>query len=403
MLSQLHFLRPAWLLALIPLLIAIIWLLRRRPGLRRWANIVDAHLAPHVLMGNSVKSSRLPALITAIAGSLAILALAGPAWQQLPQPVFSSQNALVVLLDLSASMNTEDIKPSRIDRARFKVADLLEQRDEGQTALIVYAASSFVVSPLTDDVSTISSQLSALAPELMPSQGSRADIALDRAYELLQQAGRNKGDVLLVTDGVDAKQSRASVQKLVDAGYRISVLGVGTPEGGPVPAADGFLRKRDGAIVVARLERNALRGLATEGGGIYQDLSADNRDINRLTALLENLSTTDASQRDLTADIWREEGPWLVLLILPFAALLFRRGILAAVVLAFMLPVSPADAADIGRLWKTPDQQAAEALAQRDAAKAAELFRNPAWKGAASYRAGDYEGTLEALAELDTT
>ncbi|MDH3645440.1 MAG: VWA domain-containing protein [Gammaproteobacteria bacterium] len=401
MLAELHFLRPLWLLAFIPLAAALVWLLGRRPGLRRWANVVDAHLAPHVLIGGATVASRLPAAIAGVAGSLAILALAGPAWQKLPQPVFANQNALVIVMDLSSSMNTQDIKPSRLERARFKVADLLERRTEGQTAMIVYAADAFVVTPLTDDVATIGSQLSALTPELMPSQGSRTDVALQKAHELLLQAGRKRGDVLLVSDGADPDRAGAVVGRLVADGFRVSVLGVGTESGGPVPGQGGFIKQSDGSIVIATLDSAALRAVATRGGGIYQDLGADDRDILRIGSILEAVQPTQASERELTADVWREEGPWLVLFLLPLAALVFRRGILAVVALAFFVPVMPAKAMDTSTWWSRPDQSAARALAEGDAARAAELFKDPQWQGAARYRAGDYQGSLQALGELD--
>lgn len=402
MIDDLHLLRPYWLMALVPLILTAVWYARRRPGLLRWADVVDEHLAPYVLIGGASASRRFAAVLLGLAGTLAIVALAGPAWKKLPQPVFANEASLVILLDLSNSMNTQDIKPSRLERARFKVADILDRRNEGQTALIVYAANAYVVSPLTDDVATIAAQLSALTPALMPSQGSRADLALDKARQLLEQAGRRRGEVLLVSDGVDADRARPAVASLVESGFRVSVLGVGTVDGGPVPGNGGFIKNRDGSIVIAALNRDDMRSLALAGGGLYRDLSADDRDIEQLSGILEALPSGDVSERELDADQWREEGPWLLLLLMPLAALVFRRGILAVFALMFCLPMVPAEAAGLGDLWLRPDQSGARELAAGNAERAAELFEDPAWLGAARYRAGDYDGALQALQQLDT-
>jgi len=172
-----HFLRPWWLL-LLPCLMLILWYLRRaRLQSRRWQSVCDAALLPHLLISESgVRQRRGVLLMVALVGLLAITAMAGPAWKQLEQPVFRDQSALVLMLDLSRSMDATDVKPTRLTRARLKLIDMLKQRKEGQSALIVYAADAFVVSPLTEDAETIIAQISSLQTTLMPQQGSRPDL-----------------------------------------------------------------------------------------------------------------------------------------------------------------------------------------------------------------------------------
>lgn len=158
--------------------------------------MIDQRLLPYLLQGDNTPSSsrRKPALILLLLlFSLVIFALAGPAFEKRPQPVFKAQSALVILLDLSRSMDAEDIKPSRLNRARYKINDILKQRKEGQTALIAYAADAFVVSPLTDDADTITAQVPALETHIMPAQGSRLDLALQKARALFINGGQNKG------------------------------------------------------------------------------------------------------------------------------------------------------------------------------------------------------------------
>jgi Ca-activated chloride channel family protein len=177
-----------------------------------------------------------------LAGSglvLAVLALAGPAFQRLPQAMSRAESALIVAVDLSDRMRATDLKPDRLGRARYKISDLLRQRAEGQTALLAYAGDAFVVAPLTDDAASLSDLLAALAPETLPVPGQRADRAIARGRTLLRDAGFAQGELLLVTDHVEAHATADAAQEAAAEGLRVSVLGVGTDTGAPVPLPQG--------------------------------------------------------------------------------------------------------------------------------------------------------------------
>jgi Ca-activated chloride channel family protein len=400
MLTEFHFLRPWWLLALAALIIALYLVRKRRLTSRRWERVIDSRLLPFVLVGDRGGARTGSMIALGVAGVLAIVALAGPVWQRLAQPVYRSPDVMVIALDLSRSMDVADITPSRLARARFKIDDILDQRVEGQTALLVYAAQPFVVSPLTDDTDTIAAQLSALTTDLMPSQGSRTDRAMMKARELIEQAGSSRGAVLLVTDGVDLDRSQPVASALADAGIQVSVLGVGTVDGGPIPGRDGFVKAPSGSIVIASLERDALAALASAGGGIYQDITADDRDVERLSSGPTVSSTAEARETGLSADTWRDEGPWLVLLLLPFVALSFRRGVIVAIACVMMHPPA-ADAFEWVDLWSRPDQRASRALTEGDHDEAIDLFQDPAWKAVAEYRAERFEDSIASLQSLE--
>ena len=394
-----HFLRPAGFALLLPLVLLLWYLLRRRGSSRGWEAVCDPALLPHVLIGELSARDRRSLWPVALAGVLATLALAGPTWSRVPQPVFSSTQALVIALDLSRSMNATDVAPSRIERARFKIADLLRLRREGQTALVVYAGDAFTVAPLTDDAATLLSQLPALTPAIMPMPGNHAAVALERARDLLRQAGLARGDVLLITDESEGEAAIEAAAMLRDEGYRVSVLGVGTEQGAPVPLPDAsFLKDDNGEIVIPALEDAPLRQLAASGNGIYQRIAVDDTDVNALGALLDQRpSDAETQATELQADIWRDQGPWLVLALLPLAALAFRRGVVLALVLAVLPLPRPAQALEWTDLWLRADQQGKQALDEGDAARAADLFRDPRWRGAAKYQAGDYQGAIDAL------
>lgn len=399
--QQFHFLRPAAFALLAPLALLLWYLLRRRSSSRGWAAVCDAALLPHILMGEKSARQRRSLWPVALAGVLITLAMAGPTWSHLPQPVFSSTQALVIALDLSRSMNVADVAPSRIERARFKIADLLKLRRDGQTALIVYAGDAFTVAPLTDDAATLMSQLPALVPGIMPTPGNRSATALTRARELLKQSGLARGDVLLITDETEGEDAIGAATALRAEGYRVSVLGVGTEAGAPIPLPEGgFLKDDSGEIVIAALDETPLRQLAVAGAGIYQRIAADDADINALTALLDQRpSNSETQATELQADVWRDQGPWLVLALLPLAALGFRRGLVLALALTVMPLPRPAQAMEWEDLWLRADQQGKRALDQGEAKRAAELFQDPRWRGAAQYQAGDFPAAAEALAK----
>ena len=368
-----------------------------------WARVCDPALLPYVLVQRpSGSRARWPILALACATSLCILALAGPTWERLPQPLFRQPSVLVIALDLSPSMNTADVTPSRLVRARFKIADLLKLRKDGQTALLVYAAHAYPVTPLTNDVHTIAAHLPVLGTELMPVPGSNIAAAIDAAKALAEQSGALRGHVLLVTDGVGTQPLPPILAALAETGLRLSVLAVGTTAGAPIPApGGGFVKDANGAIVLSVVEERALRELAGAAGGIYQSLATSDVDILALQALFETGGGgVKAQATTVEMDQWREAGPLLLLLVLPLAALVFRRGCLAVIVLALVPP--PGQAVEWGQLWQRDDQQARQVLESGDPAQAAELFSDPDWKAAAYYRAGVYEPALAALADSTT-
>jgi len=404
MLADFHWLRPLWLWG-IPVLIALaVMLARGKLGSGNWQAVIDRELMPYVLSRDPGRGTDHRWWLLGLGGVIALMALAGPAWQRIEQPVYRAEQALVVALDLSRSMDAQDIAPTRLRRAKLKILDMLERRESGQTALVVYSANAFTVTPLTTDTDTIASLVNSLGTDIMPSRGSYPEVAISKGVQLLDQAKAGFGEVLLITDGGSSPAASNAARDLTAAGYTLSVLGVGTTEGAPIPkATGGFVTDNRGQIAVPRLEERGLRDLAETGRGRYARISADNSDLDRL--LSGEIAGIAAALGDdaMATDSWREEGPWLLLLLLPLAALAFRRGwVLVAII--FILPVpQPAYAASWSDLWLNKDQQAEKALAAGDASIAAALFQNPDWQAVADYRAGDFSGSAKTFAEKGDT
>ena len=397
----LHFIRPLWL-ALLPLavILPLVWRRLRRPS-GDWSKVCDAHLLRWLSVGNAAaKPSRFGPWLAGLVWLIAAIALAGPSWQKLPDSSFTSRDARVLILDLSLSMLSEDLKPNRLAQAHFRLSDMLEATSEGQTGLVAYAGDAFVVSPLTSDTNTIKNMLPALRPDVIPVSGSRPDRALDLAAELLKRSGMARGEILLISDS--GSQAAANVAaSLAKQGIFTSVLAVGTVQGAPIPSGEGFVSDSSGNIVVARLERDALQAIARAGGGKYSELTAGST-ANSPWAAVEG--SEFARKDDALGERWKDAGPWLVLVLLPLVAFSFRRGLLFLLPLILMpglLISTDAKAGFWDDLWTTRDQQAQAALQQERAADAAVLAKNPGIAGEAFYRSGDFVNAGQSWSQLD--
>ena len=401
-LADFHFLRPLWLLAL-PIAPLLWWLARQaRAGAGGWRKAVAPELLRVLLEERGQGRSLRPALL-ASAAALAILALAGPAWERLPEPVAERTDGLVVVLDVSMSMLAEDVAPSRMARARHKLADLLGQRQEGLTALVAYAGDAHVVTPLTDDTRTIANLVGALHPTMMPVQGSRPGAALELARQLYRNAGMDQGRVLLITDAVERVRD---ITDHATPSFPVSILGVGTTIGAPIPVRvpgrpPQLLRAADGSVVQVRLDAAHLSEVAEASHGRYRSLGIGGDDIADLLATPLPTSA-ESRQTEHEFDIWRDAGHWL---LLPLAVLVlagFRRGALAAVpvlvTVGAMLGSQPASA----DFWERPDQRAHRLLREGDAERAAGIFEHRGWRAVARYRSSDYTGAVQDFAADST-
>ena len=400
--TEFHFLRPEFLL-LLPLVLLITAFINQSTTASSWANHIAASKLKLLIQSDSGHHLGR-SLIFGIAGILAAIALAGPTWEQRPVPTAENAAALVILLDLSPSMNAADIQPDRITRARLKITDLLRQRDDGQTALIAYSGSAHRVSPLTDDTNTIEALLPALSPEVMPESGSNVEAGFELALELLDSAGfEHNGHILLVTDGV-APDAQKNIRDMLPLGIKISILGVGTLEGAPIPVSAGnFYRDGRGDIVLARLNRNELQILAGLSSGRYIELQPDDSDLNYLLDHIDDPEADAGAVTDTEYDQWHDTGYYLVLFLIPLALLAFRRNLVFALplIMVLTLPSQQAEAGIWQDLWLTPDQQAQRSLEAGDAASAAEQFESPDWQAYAAYQAEDYQSSVTSLEQSE--
>jgi Ca-activated chloride channel family protein len=399
---DLHFIRPEllWLLPVIIPLLLLAWRKQVQGG--DWAKAIDPNLLPHLITTEGGGSSRLRQLWW-LTLPLLLIGASGPSLERAELPVFEKSDALVIVLDLSRSMWATDTQPSRIRRARQKVMDILDARTEGVTGMVVFAGDAHVVTPLTDDTRTIENLLSALAPDIMPLQGSNATEAIALAAGLLETSGLTNGSVLLITDGLPKFETSRVEGLLGSVGADLGILVMGTDSGAPIPLPDGgFLRDDNDQIVIPAVDRQEIQRIAATLGARRTDVSVDNSDIQSLLSGAQSSITTDDSLERKT-DTWIDLGYWLAIAAALIMLPLFRRGALSALlVTVLMIDAAPSNANTLENFWSTADQKGAKALAEGDAALAATLFQAPDWRGTAHYEAGDFRSSSAEFGKLDS-
>ncbi len=401
-LADFHFLRPYWLLMLLAIPVIYIGFKNYHQENSAWARAIDRHLLGYLLEQNDTVTRQTALYLVIFAALLTALSLAGPAWKKIPVPMHKAEDGLVILMDLSLSMQAADIKPSRLVKARHKLIDILDARHQGQTALIVYAGDAHIVSPLTDDTATIKAMVPALSPLIMPAMGSRPELAFELAQQMLKNSLIEKGRILLITDGLSSQDSTKIGDLLTNTQHALSILSVGSLEGAPIPIPNqGFLKQR-GEIVIAKNDPATLAELVNITGARAIGLQIDDTDINYLLA--ENPLVLANSTREVERefDQWREEGPWLLFLLVPIVGLAFRRGWLLSIVLLMAIQPTPSYAFSWQDLWETRDQQGAKAFSEGDHQTAAELFESSEWQASANYKAGNYEAAAQSFGSTNT-
>ncbi|POA70844.1 tetratricopeptide repeat protein, partial [Pseudomonas sp. DP16D-R1] len=393
-----YWFRPWWLL-LLPLLGWLLWQLwHRQKRAGRWQMILPPAFHAALLSGGNGRDSKLPWIALGVAWLLTVFALLGPSWERVEQLSQKPADPLVVLLELTPEMLATDVQPNRLEQARRKLFDLLQNRCDAQTAIVVYAGSAHTLVPLSDDLATSRNLLDALKPSLMPEAGHRADLAVVKALTLLQQAALGDGRILLIGSSL-TEQERLEIRRALSGkSTQFLMLGIGTAEGAPITQDDGsFLKDEQGAILVPRLDDAGLKAFASDLDGHYRHARLDDADLREL-GLLDGPRNLRNDGQTLRLDTWADQGYWLLLPLLLLAACAGRRGWLFCLPLLLALP-QPSYAFDFQDLWLRPDQQGQHLLMQKRPAEAAQHFEDHQWQGVALYEAGDYTGAAQRFAE----
>ncbi|MFJ7355716.1 VWA domain-containing protein [Phyllobacterium sp. NPDC097923] len=402
MIADFHFLRPWWLTG-IPAAMLFLWLAARQGDMRiKWRGMIVPELLDHLISGREHRGGIRPYHWMAMLIALSAIALSGPTWQKELPPFVQDAAALVVAIDLSRTMDAIDVTPSRLERAKLKIDDILALRPAARTAVIAYAGSAHLVLPLTEDASLIRTYVNSLVTPIMPVGGRNTAAALELAEKTLADEEAS-GTILLMTDGIDSG-SLAAVQSKRRSG--LVILGIGTAQGGPVKTADGsFANDANGNRIFAKLDIDALRELRNSETSVAT-YTADDSDVHWIA---QHIRTHFEQRSDAGQTRWRDFGWWLTIPIALLAAFTFRRGggiRWTGAILAFHMITSAdtARAADnwFADAWLTRDQQGRLAYQRGAFPDAADTFADPAWKGASLYRARKFDEAINAFARENT-
>lgn len=404
--QQFNFANAQWLYGI--LIVPAIWLLyslfyKVAAALTKLEMFADRNLLPHLILNKSgtlgsKKSWFKGLLFWSAIWALAMLAMAGPRWNYTEIDSYEPEASLVILLDLSKSMDVDDVKPSRLGRAVQEVEDFLNLSKGIKVGLVAFANVPHLVSPITDDVKTIKYLLPSLNTGLVGIQGSSVIPALRMAASLLKNEPGDNKTILVISDGGFEDPSLSErVEKILDSKIIISSIGVGTKEGAPIPDGAGSWFKLDGKAVISKLGEDSLKEVAKVGKGVY--VQADYLESDTRAVLGQIKTTAKVLEGNSKKQRFWEERFYIPLAVMMLLALpFFRRGVVfpAILLLCFLSPDS-SYAFDWKDWFKNSDQQAVKALQSQEYDKAQEKFSTPYNKGVAEYKAGKYENAEKSF------
>ena len=422
--ATLHWHRPAWLLVIVPLVIAA-FIKRAAPiegGI--WREHIDPHLLDALLVTEEAHVHRLSRRwierIVMIGCIISVIALAGPAWEKTPQPIYTNSAQTIVIADMTLSMHATDLKPSRLVQLKYKLRELLKTLKDGRVGLIAYSGDAHLVTPLTEDNAAIENLINPLAPEIIPSIGSNPERAFDLALEMVEKSPEPTR-LMLFTDEILPASGKRIQESLNSSNVRelvsVDIIAVGTPTGSPIQLPSGrFLQDSAGNIVSAPLNLGKLTQFAGSIGARLIKFTDDNSDILQLVNHADKqLNDSEKNESVNQHAQWHDRGGWIALLVIPFFLLIFRRGFVLPCILlmcGFVLPADQVLADDNtsslpsknapdwwSNLWQTPEQRALKHFESGEFEEASNLFEDPSWQGLAHAEGGDFSAAQENFSE----
>jgi Ca-activated chloride channel family protein len=405
-LSDFHFLRPLWLVLLpFAALLPLLWR-RSRDLQRRLRGNIAEHLLPHLLITPQDQQWLRPVHLVCALLMLGAIAAAGPTWEQDRPDFLENRAPLIIAIDLSPSMDANDVQPTRLEAAKHKLHDLIQRRAGARNALIAYAGSAHLVLPPTDDPALLDTFIQALGTDLIGKPGKNVGAVIDEAKRLLG-AEKTPGTLLLITDGADTSTLADLDKQLADSALQVLILAVGSEDGGIIHDANGQPRTdSNGHPALGSFDQTALKQLASATDAPLGSLTLNDDDLDWIDLhAQQHFQSASDEQRELH---WKDAGYWLCWPLLLLAFFSVRKGWsvnwMAGLLLAVGLGMqpAPAQANALTDAFFTSDQQGRWAFEHEHFPQAAAHFVDPYWKGIAAYNAADFDLALASFARLQT-
>lgn len=394
-----HFLRPQWLWLFIPTILVILFVTLTNRSEHSWQKIIAPHLRPYVIAKGSRFAILGPLFLYILAASLMIIAASGPTWKRVEVSGAKSEAILLIALDLSASMLVEDVSPNRLERAKFKIRDLLDANPGSKVGLMAYAGTAHPVVTPCNDYKLVSYQLESLAPGVMPMQGTDLKGALLLADTILQRT-EAPSTLLLVTDIVTVEQSALLTNFVNNSSNQLELITLATPQGGRIPSGrKGNYFRKNGEFVISKLDQAQLFQLQKHPRINVNTLTLDKADVENIASKVrENLvfrKMDEESEED-----WEEMGFSLLWIVAVLFVFWFRKGwMIQWCVVLVVFSSCQNKVKSWEDFWFTGDYQGQLAMKKNKYEQAAEHFRSLPHKGNAYYKAGDYESAITVFSQ----
>lgn len=369
-----HFLRPWWLLGLIIPAAVYVFTYKNSQIQSAWQKVCDKNLLDYLLIKNNGTKGYKASVSAALITLFLVMALAGPTWLKKENPALSVENPVMILLNMSGEMWNKDVSPSRIERAKYVIKDLIKSLKNTESGLIVYSKEPFMITPLTEDTSLIDNIMSALQLDIMPQDGDRLDRAIELAVSRMQKTGLPHGNLIVITSNVGERFDAAltGASQASDAGFDVNIVNI------------------------SKTTNDKLQMVADKGNGLYLNYQ---QSLAPLIQKINDITAKEIKQSKNMQTVWEDMGwylLWLPALLFLFS---FRRGAFV-IILGCFFNIYTAEAS-----WFLNDnQEALHDFEKQNYAEAAEKFTDTQWKGAAAYKNGDYEAAYENfLQKADAT
>ena len=332
------FLRP-WFLLLILLPFLLRLFREQMESASPWYKVIDEKLLPYLLIKGTNATAKRRRFFKIALWSLLSIALAGPAWDKVEVPTQTYQPGTVIVMELSPAMTGNNL-----ERAKQKLYDILDLLKGEQVGLVLYDRFGYTAGPLTFETDIIRDMVPYLEPSVLPEAKSNPAVGFEQAENLLKNANIKQGRILFLTSGLYLNGAWEEMAK--NSGHKIGILGIGPKEPHPIPKADGgFILDRNGKPLMVHFVSKKLSQL-----GAFQTITVDDRDVQILIDKTVPEESESARLSNEEISIWRDRGGIIVAFLLPFFALLFRKGMVMLFLLFWMIPAEAS-------LWLRPDQE----------------------------------------------
>ena len=392
LLPGLYFARPTWLLLIVFTLICVFIFNQKSANKTNFQGFIDPKLLPFLTTTNHRRA--LPKWFGILSVCLAIIGLSGISWEKQPQPTYSSNARTILLIDQSISLYATDIKPNRLTKLKHKLQDVINAINEGEVAMVAFAGDAYTISPFSADKSTLTHFLLALDPLIMPLYGSNLMAGIETSLNLLNNT-ESPTNLIIFTDSINDQEVREIPKLDAIKSVNISIIGIGTEEGGEIILPDGTRLRKNNQLIKPKLPADKLKQLANSLDGQYFDSQLTDDTIQNLST---NRQTNQKALQKSNAlsNIWIEKGHWFMIPFLIWLLLQFRPGAYLLVVISLSSYPPPSMASPFD-WFMTDDQLAQNHVDQGNWGEAAELFQNKKWQAASNYALEKYAEAADVL------